>query len=268
MKTTRLGAALVAAVAMTFGWWATPAGAEGAQIIHREAFCSVGFDADDAFDEACDVINVHQPDGGYTLVIHGQVQPHDMERFLASGVRHYSAEWSAGECFAAYLFVVDEGHAPVWSDSVRHFTPDGRMTETCHYRPSSDPAAVRAGVNPFVGSWESVDPDPDNSHVRLQIGATGNWHLRDEQGSVCLNNGFGFVPATAQGTGEFTSADTYEARDGDIYCYPRDGRGRQYVLTAAGGDYAYWPESDVIIDQFGTCWWRTGTGSPSACPVE
>ena len=130
------------------------------------------------------------------------------------------------------------------------------------------PVDARDGANPFVGAWESVDPAPDNSHVRLQIGGTGNWHLRDEQGSVCLNNGFGFVPVTARGTGEFTSADTYEADAGDIYCYPGDGRGRQFVVASPAVRYAYWPETDVMIDAFGTCWWRSGGGDPSDCPTD
>ena len=129
-------------------------------------------------------------------------------------------------------------------------------------------AVAEGGPNPFVGSWESIDPDPDNSHVRLQIGGTGNWHLRDEAASVCLNNGYGFVPASVRGTGEFTSADTYEAHAGDIYCHTRDGDGLQFVLTGPTVGYAYWPAADVIIDQFGICWWRSGTGEQSNCPAD
>lgn len=129
-------------------------------------------------------------------------------------------------------------------------------------------AVAAADVNPFIGSWESIDPAPDSSHVRLQIGGSGHWHLRDEQGTVCLNNGFGFVPATARGVGEFTSADTYEAAGGDIYCHPRDGQGRQFVFTGPDIGYAYWPDTDILIDDFGVCWWRSGTGDPSRCPAE
>ncbi len=129
-------------------------------------------------------------------------------------------------------------------------------------------APAVGGPNPFVGAWESMDPPPDSSHVRLQIGGSGMWHLRDEAGTVCLNNGYGFVPATARGTGTFTSIDTYQADAGDIYCYPRDGQGRQFVFSGGGGDFAYWPDTDVLVDAFGVCWWRSGTGSPSDCPSD
>jgi hypothetical protein len=123
--------------------FAAPAAADGAQVIHRTAQCSIAFDGYTESlgfgydDPECDVINIHRPNGGYTLIVHGQVIPEFMDRFLESGVRKYSAQWSEGECFAAYLFVVDEGHTPVWTDSVRRFTPDGKMTETCHYKPTN-----------------------------------------------------------------------------------------------------------------------------------
>jgi hypothetical protein len=125
---------ILIATALAFAL-ATPAAADSAQVIHRTALCSVGFDSDDAVDLDCDVVNIARPNGGYTLVIHGQVQPDDMERFLASGVRRYSAEWPEGECLASYLFFVEEGHDKVYTDSVRHFTPNGKMTEICHYKP-------------------------------------------------------------------------------------------------------------------------------------
>jgi hypothetical protein len=130
------------------------------------------------------------------------------------------------------------------------------------------PALGASPNNPFVGSWESVDPAPDNSHVRLRIGGNGNWNIRDEAGSVCLDNGLGFVPVTARGTGQFTSPDTYEADPGNIYCYPRDGQGRQFLFPNLSTGYAYWEIPDVLIDQFGVCWWRTGTGDPSNCPPD
>ena len=115
--------ALVAVVAL-------PASADGAEVKHRTNLCSVGWsDSDDAIDPACEVVNVFDANGGYTLVLHGQVPDEDLAAFQASGVRQY-----ATSCFAAFLFVVDDGHAPVFVDSVRHFTPDGKMTETCHYK--------------------------------------------------------------------------------------------------------------------------------------
>jgi hypothetical protein len=138
--------ALVGALVMLMAVIAVPAtaGNNGGAIVKHsdgEYPCSVGFDdtnsqADDDWD--CDIVNIFHPDGGYTLVIHAQVQDHMMDDFRESGVRRYSSEFPAGECFAAYLFFVEDGHTPVWSDSVRRFTPDGKMTETCHYRPSGE----------------------------------------------------------------------------------------------------------------------------------
>ena len=139
-------ATLLGALVVLMAVLAVPASADsvdGAVVKHSDGVwaCSVGFDETDSFDDLdwdCDIVNVFHPDGGYTLVIHAQVQEHRLADFQVSGVRHYSPDWPEGECFAAYLFVVEDGHTPVWSDSVRHFTPDGKMAETCHYKPSAD----------------------------------------------------------------------------------------------------------------------------------
>ncbi len=138
--------ALVGVLVVLMAAMAVPASADsadGAIVKHSDGVwaCSVGFDETDGLDDSdsdCDIVNISHPDGGYTLVIHAQVQPHRMDDFQASGVRHYSADGPNGDCFAAYLFVVEDGHMKVWSDSVRHFTPDGKMTETCHYMPISE----------------------------------------------------------------------------------------------------------------------------------
>ena len=134
--------------------------------------------------------------------------------------------------------------------------------------PMAVPALGSAADNPFVGSWESIDPD--TSHVRLQIAATGNWHLRDDAGTICLDD-YGFVPATARGTGDFDGdvyIDVFNASGADVYCYPRDGSGRQFVEPTAPNGFAYWPDLGVMVDQYGVCWWRTGTGDQSNCPSE
>lgn len=40
------------------------------------------------------------------------------------------------------------------------------------------------------------------------------------------------------------------------------------VGTFPIGELAHLPGADVLIDQAsGVCWWRSGTGSPSDCPV-
>lgn len=136
-------------------------------------------------------------------------------------------------------------------------------------------AAPAIGVprdNPFVGSWESFDDfiDPgdgfhDTSHVRLQIGNSGQWNLRDDGANVCRVNGFGFVPGTIKGSGEFVSNGGPEFHtSGDLYCYPRDGRGRTLLLEGLPGNFVYDEVSDTLDDGF-SCWWRTGRGDPSDC---
>ena len=130
-------ALLVAAVLVLI---ALPATAGGADVIKETRECSVAFDdaslAGDAADPACDIVNIQRPNGGFTLVIHGQVQADFMDAFLESGVRQYSATWEAGECLASYLFVLRDGGPWIWTDSVRHFSADGKMTEVCHFNPN------------------------------------------------------------------------------------------------------------------------------------
>jgi hypothetical protein len=127
-----------------------------------------------------------------------------------------------------------------------------------------------------VGAWES--DDPDGSSVRLQIAASGVWNLRDDGGTVCVNNDLGFVPATASGEGTVFGdlGDAFDFGLFDIYCYPRDGQGRQFIGTFGypdasgepGFSAAYWPEWGVMIDNAGVCWWRSGTGSADDCPAD
>ena len=121
---------LVGVLVVMVGVVALPASADDAEVKHQTHLCSVGWSlTDNPIDPECEIVNVSRANGGYTLVVHGQVPDGDLATFQASGVRHY-----ATSCFAAFLFVVQDGHAPVFVDSVRHFTPDGKMTETCNYK--------------------------------------------------------------------------------------------------------------------------------------
>lgn len=133
--------ALVGSLAMVMAvLTAVPAGADSDGAVVRTSSgvwaCGVGFDADSLgdLDWDCDIVNIARPNGGYTLVIHAQVQEDRMADFQASGVRHYETE-----CLASYLFNFQEPFADqARVDSVRHFTPDGKMTETCNYQPITD----------------------------------------------------------------------------------------------------------------------------------
>jgi hypothetical protein len=112
---------------------AAPAAAEDATVKKQTVPCGVGWDAGPiVWDDECDVTNIRSANGGITLVIHGQVPEDRFDDFAASGVRHFSVG-----CWVNYLFVRDDGEAPVVVDSVIHFTPNGRMTQTCHFRPTA-----------------------------------------------------------------------------------------------------------------------------------
>ncbi len=133
---------------------------------------------------------------------------------------------------------------------------------------ASEPAfSVTATGNPFIGSWESVDP-LDGSHQQMTVsnGSTLMVHLRDDGGIICLNLGFGFVPATFQGFGDITQEDpsAIEAT-GDAYCYPRDAGGRQVVLENVTLVLVYDPVTNTLTSNFspGDCWYRPE--NPESC---
>jgi hypothetical protein len=121
--------------------------------------------------------------------------------------------------------------------------------------------------NPFVGSWETVDDFPsggDFSHGRLQIGGDGHFRMRDDAATACLVNGFGFVPATVSGFGEITSMDPWIFEgSGELYCYTRDGRGRQLLEPDFPLMFVWDPVTDTLPSDF-NCFWRPGT-DPTAC---
>jgi hypothetical protein len=120
--------------------------------------------------------------------------------------------------------------------------------------------------NPFVGSWESDDdfPGGDFSHVRLQIGGNGHFQLRDDGATVCLNEGFGFVPATISEFGEIVDYDPWTfSGTGDLYCYTRDGRGRQLVAADLPVSWVYDPATDTLPSDF-NCYYRSGS-DPAVC---
>lgn len=121
---------VVLGLVLVFGLAVPAVASERAQLKHRTGVCAVGWSDQDVRDDKCEILNLSRPNGGYSLILVGQVPDSDLPSFQASGVRTYGTS-----CFAAYLFVVEDGHTPVFVDSVRHFTPDGKMTETCNYVP-------------------------------------------------------------------------------------------------------------------------------------
>lgn len=75
----------------------------------------------------CEVVNIQYDNGGFTLDLRSQVPDEHLDAFQAAGVTDLTAT-----CWANFLFVVQDGQDPVTVSSVRHFTPDGVMTEHCH----------------------------------------------------------------------------------------------------------------------------------------
>ena len=119
--------------------------------------------------------------------------------------------------------------------------------------------------NPFVGSWDGVDNwngagFPDGSHSHMSISGSGRVQFRDDGGSICVNNLLGFVPASFIGSGEF-NGDEF-ATTGDLFCFPDDG-GRQLVAEDCAVDFHYDELTDTLTST-GTCWWRSGVGTPVA----
>jgi len=85
----------------------------------------------------CKVTNVRDEDGGWTLFLYGRIPDNELEAFKAAKVTEFVTK-----CWVNYLFVVREGDEPVVVDSVRHFTPDGEMTETCRFEPDSEATTI------------------------------------------------------------------------------------------------------------------------------
>jgi hypothetical protein len=105
----------------------------GAVVIHAEYVCNVGWDDSWSASSSCDVQNVLTPDGVFTQVLHGRIPADQMEAFRAAG----SPAAFATHCLVNFGWLVAYHSGDYWeplmvfTPSVRHFTPDGRMTEVC-----------------------------------------------------------------------------------------------------------------------------------------
>lgn len=131
---------------------AAPAAAETGDVVHLTTTCSVGWDelsselGSGAVDPSCDVDNVATADGGYLLTLHGQIPIELMDAFRAAGS---PSSYDTG-CAANYGFWRAAGDLDpslfVFSASVRHFTPNGQMTETCSTASdTATPTRITAG---------------------------------------------------------------------------------------------------------------------------
>jgi hypothetical protein len=105
-----------------------------AVVVHEQYPCNVGWDDSwSAEDPACDIQNVRQPNGTFTEVLKGHIPADQMDAFRAAG----SPSSYATNCLVNYGWLrayhdgEDWGPLMVFTTSVRHFTPDGKMTEVC-----------------------------------------------------------------------------------------------------------------------------------------
>jgi hypothetical protein len=103
-------------------------------VVHADLPCNVGWDDSwSAEDSSCDVQNVRMANGAFTEVLQGRIPADQMEAFRAAG----SPSSFTTSCLVNYGWLRkfhagdDWGPLMVFTLSVRHFTPDGRMTEVC-----------------------------------------------------------------------------------------------------------------------------------------
>jgi hypothetical protein len=166
-----LGAGLLAMVVAVPAAGAEPA---GAVVVRGEYQCIVGWDDASTqldtgvYDEACMVTNVRQPDGTFTQVLRGEIPAGEMGAFRAAG----SPSSFATGCLVNYGWLKAYHDGEDWSglmvftSSVRHFTPDGKMTEVCD--PSAGAVVVHERYLCNVGwaePWAAEDPACDIQNV-------------------------------------------------------------------------------------------------------
>jgi hypothetical protein len=113
---------------------ASAAEPKGSAVVYADYGCNVGWDDSwGAEDPGCSVLNVRTPSGVFTEVLHGQIPADQMDAFRAAG----SPRSFATHCLVNYGWLMkyhsgeNWGPLMVFTPSVRHFTPNGRMTEVC-----------------------------------------------------------------------------------------------------------------------------------------
>ena len=125
------------------------------------------------------------------------------------------------------------------------------------------PVAAAPPGNPFVGSWEAPDSF-DGSHQHMTIVGGPNMRVTyvDDAATVCLWEGYGFVPARARGFGEMTDS-TFEWT-GDLYCMAREAGGPVLLWPDTSFSLEYDSSTDTLHDPY-ECWYRSG--NPESCDL-
>lgn len=133
----------------------------GAVVVREHYQCIVGWDEASTqldtgvYDESCLVTNVLQPNGTFTQVLRGQIPADQMDAFRAAGS---PSSYAPSGCLVNYGWLMqyhqgeDWGQLTVFTESVRHFTPGGKMTEVCKPSIPADILAPEGGVDGGPGA--------------------------------------------------------------------------------------------------------------------
>lgn len=131
--------------------------------------------------------------------------------------------------------------------------------------------AFASPSSPLVGPWLGQDNGtnsagtPDNSHLVLLIGRSGNVFIADDGASICELNGYGLVRLTAVGRGTFSpDGMTLDVPPTRAICWSSHGPrlitiSFSFVFDTTTGRIATSP-GDVCTD-----WWRPWQPQPFAC---
>ena len=132
-------------------------------------------------------------------------------------------------------------------------------------------AANAAPPGQIVGHWQAQDfGGGDDSKGTLLIAPSGRYRVFDDAGSICFNNGQGFVPVSISGRGTISADGFTLTTSGDdvVYCYTPGGR--VSIGTIAPLVFVFDTGTGRIEDSGNiptdTCYWRTRTPQPAECP--
>jgi hypothetical protein len=111
-----------------------------AEVIRGQWDCWVGWtDGTNETEASCQVVNVRTGSGGYVLTLRGQLDADQISAWQQDGApRQYD---TGGACLANWRFVVEYDEEMALTESVRRFTPSGKVIEVCHFRLPRDESA-------------------------------------------------------------------------------------------------------------------------------
>lgn len=109
--------------------------------------------------------------------------------------------------------------------------------------------------NPFVGSWEGMDPAPDNSRNRLLVGSTLHVVYHEDGLTACEIAHGQFVGGTGTATAEI-DGDTLTFTM-DVYCNLRGGK--RLPVGPFDFEFTYNSASDTLTTSDGIVYNRPGS---------